>query len=188
MRKLAVFDQVSLDGFFTTPNGDISWLHQGNNDPEWQSFVESNAGGGGVLLFGRVTYEMMVSYWPTPAAAQQNPVVAERMNSGQKVVFSRTLKEATWQNTKVARGDLATEVRALKAENGPDLVVLGSGSLVAQLTELGLVDEYQIVVFPIVLGEGRTLFEGVKRKVPLTRTASRTFGNGNVLLTYQPAR
>ena len=185
MRKLVVFDQVSVDGRFTSPSGDIGWLHQGNQDAEWQSFVESNAGGGGVLLFGRVTYQMMAGYWPTPMAAQQNPQVAERMNALPKVVFSRTLTEATWNNTTLAKGDLATEARALKEGDGPGLVILGSGSIVAQLAAEGLIDDYQVIVNPVVIGKGRSLFAGVEEPPSLKLTKTRTFKNGNVLLSYE---
>jgi dihydrofolate reductase len=186
MRKLITFNNVTLDGYFTDKNGDMSWAHQSGNDPEWQAFVEENSKGGGVLLFGRVTYEMMASYWPTPMAAQQMPVVAERMNSLPKIVFSRTLEKAFWSNTRLIKGDPASEVRKLKQEPGVGLVILGSGSIVSQLAQERLIDEYQIVVHPIVLGKGRTLFETVKDKLTLKLTKSRAFGNGNVLLCYEP--
>ena len=89
MPRVVVFNSVSVDGFFTTPDGDLTWAHK--NDPEWNAFVGENAGGSGRLLFGRVTYDMMVSYWPTPAAAKNDPAVAEGMNNLQKIVVSRTL-------------------------------------------------------------------------------------------------
>jgi dihydrofolate reductase len=184
--KVITFNNVTLDGYFTDKNGDMSWAHQPTIDAEWQAFVEANSKGGGVLLFGRITYELMVSYWPTPIAALQNPVVAEQMNSRAKVVFSRTLDKAAWNNTKLIKGDLASEVRKLKKEPGPDMVILGSGSIVSQLAEEGLIDEYQIVVQPVVLGKGRTLFDTVKNKVTLKLAKSRTFGNGNVFLCYEP--
>jgi dihydrofolate reductase len=185
MQKLVVFNHVSLDGFFADKKGDMSWAHQ--RDTEWNEFVAGNASGGGVLVFGRVTYEMMASYWPTPMAAQNSPTVAEHMNKLQKVVFSRTMGKATWSNTKLLKGDLATEVRRLKKEDGPGLVIMGSGSIVSQLAQEGLIDEYQIVVAPIVVGSGKTLFEGVKEKLKLKRNSSRTFKNGNVFLCYEPA-
>jgi dihydrofolate reductase len=184
MPKLSVFNSVTLDGFFTGVNGDLSWAHE-NTDAEWNDFVGQNASLGGCLLFGRKTYEMMVSYWPTPQAAQQMPEVAEHINKQPKVVFSRTLKEATWQNTKLVKGDLIAEVRKMKAEPGEDMVILGSGSIVAQLTRAGLIDEYQFVVVPVVLGKGRTMFEGIDDKMKLERTDSRTFKNGNVFLSYK---
>jgi dihydrofolate reductase len=185
MRSLIVFNHVSLDGYFVDKKGDMRWAHR--QDPEWNEFVAGNARGGGVLLFGRVTYEMMASYWPTPMAAQNSPAVAEHMNNLQKVVFSRTLEKASWNNTKLVKGDLATEVRKMKQESGEGLVIMGSGTIVSQLAQEGLIDEFQVVMCPIVIGTGRTLFEGVTEKLSLKLTKSRTFGNGNVYTCYEPA-
>ena len=184
MRRLAAFESVSLDGFFTDAKGDMSWAHK--QDPEWNEFAGSNAKGGGALVFGRVTYEMMAGYWPTPAARQANAAVAEGMNAMPKVVFSRTLDRASWSNTTVVKGDPAAEMRKMKGEPGPDMVVLGSGTIVSQLAAAGLIDEMQIVVVPVILGKGRTLFEGVDRRIGLERVRSRDFGNGNVVLWYRP--
>jgi len=184
MRRLSSFIQVSLDGYFAGPNGDLGWAHKDKSDAEWTSFVESNASGGGALVFGRITYEMMAGYWPTPMAAQQNPVVAERMNAMPKIVFSRTLDKASWANTTLLKGDLAAQVQKLKKASGPDMAILGSGSIVAQLAQEKLIDGFQIVVNPLVLGGGKKLFDGVKTKLDLTLTQSRAFGNGSALLTY----
>jgi dihydrofolate reductase len=185
MRKVVVFNMVSLDGFFVDSKGDMSWAHK--HDAEWNAFVSENASGSGVLVFGRVTYELMASYWPTPMALQNSPVVAKGMNDMPKIVFSRTLNEASWSNTKLIKGDLAAEVRRLKNEAGPDMVILGSGSIVSQLAQQNLIDEYQMALSPIVLGKGRTMFEGVKEKLNLRLTKSRTFGNGTAFLCYQRA-
>jgi dihydrofolate reductase len=184
MRKLIVFNMVSLDGFFVDSKGDMSWAHK--HDAEWNAFVSGNASGSGVLVFGRITYELMASYWPTPMALQNSPVVAKGMNEMPKIVFSRTLDKASWNNTKLVKGDLAAEVRKLKKGPGPDMVILGSGSIVSQLAQQNLIDEYQLAVSPIVLGKGRTLFEGVKEKLNLKLTNSRAFGNGTVFTCYQP--
>jgi dihydrofolate reductase len=108
------------------------------------------------------------------------------MNSLPKVVFSRTLDKVLWNNTKLVKGDLAVEVRKLKQEPGKDMVILGSGTIVSQLAEDGLVDEYQIIVNPVVLGKGRTMFDGIKKKLTLELTKTRKFGNGNVLLCSEP--
>ena len=184
MRKLVAFNSVTLDGYFTDANGDMSWAHK--NDPEWNEFTAENAKGGGTLLFGRITYELMVSFWPTPAAMQNMPEVAEGMNNLPKVVFSRTLDQASWNNTRLVKSGLVEEVRKMKNEDGEDMVILGSGSIVSQLSEHGLIDEYQMVVNPIVLGKGRTMFESLNKRLPMKRTRTRTFENGNVLLCYQP--
>ena len=186
MRKLMVFNSVTIDGYFTDKNGDMSWAHK--QDPEWNDFVANNAKSGGELLFGRVTYDLMVSFWPTPAAAQMFPDVAKGMNDAPKVVFSRTMDKASWNNTRLFKGDLENEVRKLKAEPGDQLVLMGSGQIVSQLAQAELIDEYQIVLNPIVLGQGRTMFDGVKNKLNLKLTNTRTFKNGNVLLTYEPAQ
>jgi dihydrofolate reductase len=187
MRKLIVFNHVSLDGYFVDSNGDMSWAKADHQDAEWDAFVTENASGGGVLVFGRITYELMASFWPTPFAIENMPVVAEGMNNMPKIVFSRTLDQASWNNTKLVKGDPAAEMRKLKQEPGEGMAILGSGSIVSQLAREGLIDEYQIVVNPVVLGAGRTMFEGVKEKLSLKLTKTRAFGNGNVLLCYEPA-
>lgn len=177
MRKLRVFESISIDGYFTDAHGDMSWAH--SMDPEFLDWVGKNASGGGELLFGRTTYEQMVSFWPTPMAAQQMPVVARGMNEAKKYVVSKKL-EPSWQNTTAIR-DLVSGVRALKASEGPNIAVLGSGSIAAQLGEAGLVDEYQFVIIPIALGAGRTVFTA-KRNLKLIE--QRAFKNGNVAVTY----
>ena len=186
MRKLIVFNHVSLDGYFVDSNGDMSWAKADHQDAEWNAFVAGNASGGGVLVFGRITYELMASFWPTPFAIENMPAIAEGMNHMPKVVFSRTLDQASWNNTKLVKGDLAAEIRKMKKESGEGMTILGSGSIVSQLAQEALIDEYQIVVNPIVLGAGRTMFDGVKEKLSLKLTKSRAFGNGNVLLCYEP--
>ncbi len=186
MRKLGVFNTVSVDGYFTDANGNMSWAHNARADAEWDAFVSGNASGGGMLLFGRITYDLMASYWPTPMAAKNMPTVAEGMNRMPKAVFSRTMGVASWNNTKLVKGDLATKVRKLKSETGPNMVILGSGSIVSQLAQEGLIDEFQIVTAPLALGAGRTMFDGVKNKLRLNLTNTRSFGNGNVVSWYEP--
>jgi dihydrofolate reductase len=185
MRRIIAFEQVSLDGFFVDAKGDMSFAHK--QDAEWNEFQSGNASGNSALLFGRVTYNMMASFWPTPAAKERMPAVTEAMNNLPKVVFSRTLTEAAWKNTTLLKGDLVAEARRMKLETGPDMVILGSGSIVSQLTEASLIDEFQVVVNPIILGKGRTLFEGVASRRPLKLVKSRSFVNGNVVLYYEPA-
>lgn len=185
MRKLSVFNHISLDGYFVSASGDMSWAHNGSNDPEYQAFVSGNASGDSEMLFGRVTYDMMAGFWPTPIAHQQMPVVADKMNNGRKVVFSRKMDEATWNNTRLVKGDLIKEVKTLKEEDGPDMVIMGSGSIISQLAAAGLIDTYQLVVNPVALGSGRTLFEGLPEMLSLKLKASRTFGNGKTVLTFE---
>lgn len=183
MRRLMVFNNITLDGYFTDANNDMSWAHQ-NADEEWNKFTAQNASGGGVLLFGRKTYDLMVSFWPTSQAYDMMPEVAEGMNNLPKVVFSRTMDQATWNNTKLVKDNIADEVKQMKNQPGDNMVIMGSGTIVSQLTQARLIDEYQFVVHPLVLGNGRTLFQGLQEPLPLKLTNSRTFGNGNVLLNY----
>ena len=185
MRKICVFETVSLDGFFADEKSDMTWAHR--HDEEWDAFTSGNASGEAELLFGRITYEMMAAFWPTAEAARMLPDVAAGMNRMKKFVVSRTLKNVSWQGTTLLNGDLVAEAKRLKEQAGPDLLILGSGSVVSQLTEARLIDQYQIVLSPIVLGRGRSLFETVTSKRPLRLASSRQFKNGNVVLMYTPA-
>jgi dihydrofolate reductase len=184
MRKLTVFNLMTLDGYIAGQGGDISWH---NVDEEFQELANAASNSGNTLLFGRVTYELMAGFWPTPEAIRTDPVVAAGMNKSEKIVFSRTLQKADWNNTRLVKDDMLAEVRKLKQGTGKDLTVLGSGSIVAQLAEEGLIDEYQVLLNPVVIGKGKTMFEGLKRRLALKLVRTRTFGNGNVLLTYVPA-
>jgi dihydrofolate reductase len=183
MRKLGVFNLVTLDGYFAGQGSDISWH---NVDAEFQEYAEEKSSSGNTLLFGRVTYELMANYWPTPEALKNDPIVAQGMNSSPKIVFSRTLKTADWVNTRLVKDDMLGVIRNLKQQPGQDLTVLGSGSIVAQLAQAGLIDEYQVLLNPVVLGKGKTMFAGIEDKLILKLIKTRTFGNGNVLLCYEP--
>lgn len=183
MRKLSVFNLVTLDGYFTGKAGDISWHMV---DDEFQELANKASNSGSTLLFGRVTYQLMASFWPTAEAQKMDPVVAKGMNASPKIVFSRKLKSVDWENARLAKGNLLAEVKKLKRGRGKDLTVLGSGSIVAQLADAGLIDEYQMLLNPVALGEGRSMFEGLTKKLSLKLVSSRAFKNGNVLLTYVP--
>ena len=183
MQKLSVFNLVTLDGYFSGEGGDISWHRR---DAEFNKLTEELSGRGSTLLFGRVTYQLMASYWPSAAALQDDPVTAPRMNTAEKVVFSTTLEKADWNNTRLVKSDLLGEVKKLKAGYGKGLMILGSGQIVSQLADESLIDDYQILVNPVVIGKGRTMFDSVKKRLSLKLTNSRIFGNGNVLLTYAP--
>lgn len=180
MRKLSVFESISVDGYFTDTQGDMSWAHAGREDAEFGAWVGQNASSGGELLFGRKTYQMMEAFWPTPAAAQQMPAVAAGMNAAKKYVVSRTIRP-TWNNTHLIEGDLLAAVLKLKAAAGPDITVLGSGSVAAALGEAGLVDVYQLVIVPVALGGGRTVFTKARA---LRLVDQRAFRCGNVVVTY----
>jgi dihydrofolate reductase len=180
MKKLRVFESISVDGYFADAQDDMSWAHSVREDPEFAAWVSANASGGGELLFGRKTYQMMEAFWPTPAAAEQMPAVAQGMNAARKYVASRTIRP-TWSNTSLLDGSLIDSVSRIKAGEGPGITVLGSGSIAAQLGQAGLVDEYQLVIVPVTLGGGRTIFS---QRQNLRLMSQRAFRCGNVVLTY----
>ena len=185
MRKITVFNFVTLNGYYKGPNGDISWHRHGEEENE---FAAGNLKSGGILLFGRVTYEMMASYWPTPAAAENDPAVAEGMNKAEKIVFSRTLKKAEWNNTRLIKDNIVEEIKKMKQTPGEDMVLLGSGSILTQFAEKGLIDEYKIMVDPVVIGGGTPILKDIRHKLDLKLTKTKTFKSGVVLLCYQPLK
>ncbi len=184
MGKLRVFESVSVDGYCASPGGDMDWAYEGSDDPEYNAWVGGNASSGGALLFGRVTYEMMAAFWPTPLAARQMPEVARGMNAATKYVATRSL-EPRWSNSQRLEGDLAGAVAELKARSDSGITVLGSPSVARQLGEAGLVDEYQFVIVPVALGDGSTAFSAARR---LSVIEQRSFPNGRIAVTYAAAR
>jgi dihydrofolate reductase len=183
MRQLISFNLMTLDGFFEGPDHDINWH---NVDKEFDEFSIAQLETAGVLLFGRVTYELMAGYWPSEAGLKDDPVVANWMNSLPKVVFSRTLNKAVWNNTRLVKTDIAGEIAKLKQQPGKDLFLFGSADLATTLIKLGLIDEYRILLNPIVLGKGSPLFKGVEKPFKLSLIKTRAFQNGNIMLYYQP--
>lgn len=181
-RKLIVFNNISLDGFFADVNGAVDWFYE--HDAEWEHFVTEMTQSAGPLLFGRITYQMMELFWPTEAARQQLPLQAEGMNRRPKWIASKSLKELRWENSKLIKGDLVNEVRLLKEVPGEEICILGSGSLVAALSDTGLIDEYHIMLHPKVLGNGRSMFAGLHDRLSLKLLSTRTFSNGCLLLLY----
>ena len=183
MRKVILFNMVTLDGFFSGPEGEIDWH---NVDQEFNEFAIAQLDTAGGLIFGRVTYEMMASYWPTPLAIEDDPVVAAKMNSIPKFVFSRSLRSADWENTQLIHRDAGDEISNLKQQPGGDLFIFGSANLASSLTRQGLIDEYRLMLNPLVLGDGRPLFEELAERLSLKLIKTKVFASGNVLLTYQP--
>ncbi len=184
MRKLFAFNLVSLDGFFEGPRQELDWHHV---DDEFQAFAIEQTSAVDALLFGRGTYQMMAGFWPRPEAIAADPVVAGLMNRLPKVVFSTTLDKAEWNNTRLVKDHVAEEILKLKQQPGKDLALFGSANLLAALMQWDLVDEHRLLVNPVILGTGQPLFKPAPGRLNLKLVRSRTFGNGNVLLCYQPA-
>jgi dihydrofolate reductase len=183
MRKVFLFMMVTLDGFFEGPGHEIDWH---NVDEEFNEFAIDQLNEVDALLFGRVTYQGMASYWPTPLAKENDPIIADKMNTVPKIVFSKTLDKVEWSNSRLVTENIAGEISQLKQEQGRDLALFGSANLAVSLLQMGLIDELRIMVNPVVLGNGKPLFTGIHDKVKLKLIKIRTFRSGNVLLYYQP--
>ncbi len=180
MANLITFNLVTLDGFFEGPDHSIDWH---NVDDEFNAFAAEQLDRLGGLMFGRVTYELMASYWPTESS---DDPVAERMNALPKYVASRTLRSVDWQNSRLLGPDLAGEIRRLKQSADGDIGIFGSGKLIAALMPLGLIDVHGVMVNPVILGRGTPLFQDVEERSDLTLIDARPFASGNVLLRYRP--
>lgn len=196
MRRITMFNRVSADGYFSTPDGRMDWMVPDD---------EIDKGGAGsvaqydTILFGRRTYQVFEMFWPhalddsttapDPHSRRRTPemrAMAVMLNESSKLVFSKTLKEATWKNSRLIADFDPAAIQALKSQPGKDIIVFGSGSIVSQLAQHGLIDEYQFVMTPLFLGSGKTLTSGMTRRSNLTLLDARPFQSGNVLLRYAP--
>jgi dihydrofolate reductase len=186
--KLAVFNFISIDGYFAGPNGEIEWFKDIPRAPDYEAYARAGAGSGNTLVFGRTTYELMKNYWPTPMAEAGDPDMTQVMRNSPKLVFSRTLKDAgegpNWKNVTVFPGIDAAELE--KRKKREDLMILGSGTIVRQLTDLKLIDEYALMVVPAVLGKGKSMFQDAQR-ADFRLLNSQAFKNGLTVLHYAAA-
>jgi dihydrofolate reductase len=185
MRKLIAETLISLDGYFEDNNKGLGWH---NVDQEFDNYTIEMLGNMGTLLFGRVTYEIMESFWPTEHAIKADPIVARYMNELPKVVFSKKLKTATWNNTKVVNTNIVEEVQKLKEQPGKDIALFASSNLAKTFAEKNLIDEFHFLINPVVLGGGHCFLNGLQSKQKLKLIRSSVFNSGNVLLCYEPVR
>ncbi len=181
MRKLISFIGISLDGYYRGPDGRFDFA---NVDQEFYDFSNRQDAGIDTLVFGRETYEHMAAYWPT--ATENDPEVIEFMNGVQKIAVSTTLQRVDWNNTLLLSEGLAANIEELKARPGKEIALFGSVRLTAHLLELGLVDKLRVMVFPVLLGRGVSMFSTLNGRVPLELCRTTTFRSGNVLLVYRP--
>lgn len=181
MRKLSSFSFITLNGFLHDEHGDISWHKHG---AEENQYAANSLEAGNILLFGRKTYEMMASYWPTPMAIENYPIVADGMNKAEKLVFSSALQEATWENTTILNGDISEKVRLLKRTPGNNMTLLGSENILSQFAAKGLIDDYLIMIDPVTIGSGIPIFNGIPQQLNLNLKSIQSFKSGVVLLHY----
>jgi dihydrofolate reductase len=189
MGKLVVTEFVSLDGIIEDPGGSEGTEHGGwsfrHPAPEGEQFKGDELRSSDVQLLGRVTYDGFAAAWP--AMEEATGEFGKKMNAMPKVVVSTTLTEAAWNNTTIISGNVADEVARLKAQYDGDILVQGSATLVETLNEHGLVDEYHLMVHPVVLGKGKRLFRDSAAGTDLELVESRKAGPNVLLLIYRPA-
>jgi dihydrofolate reductase len=180
---------VTLDGFFEGPNKELDWQIVDGENKEYAIDLLSKVD---AFLFGRVTYQLMADYWPAAATNPSTPKsdleIADKMNNLPKIVFSKTLQEVKWNNSRLVKENIAKEISKMKQQPGKDMVIFGSGSIVSTFMQHGLIDEYRIIVNPIVLGNGNPLFKGINGKQNLKLLNTKVFDSGIVILFYEPAQ
>ena len=182
MRKVILFNLITLDGYFEgIRKWDIDWHRV---DEEFDEFSVDQLNQAGGIIFGRITYEGMSTFWTSPKAIETDPIVAEKMNSLPKFVFSRTMEQAEWNNSQVIKGDAVQELKKLKEHPGNDLFIFGSADLASTFIKNKLIDEYRLLVNPILLGKGGAMFINNNEQLHLKLLDVRVFHNGNVLLNY----
>lgn len=168
---------MSLDGFFEDHNRKLDWFVP---DEEFFEYARDMLGSLDTILFGRITYEHMAAYWPSAPKDE----IADKMNSLPKIVFSRTLKKAEWNNCRLVRNDIAAEVVKLKQQPGKDMVILGSATLASSLLQQGLIDEYRVILNPVLIGKGNPLFKAIKQRLRLKLQNSKLLSSGVIVLYY----
>jgi dihydrofolate reductase len=181
MKKVIFQMSVSLDGYVEGPKHEIDW-HLVDN--EFNAYAVDMLEASDVLIMGRRTYELMAAAWP--ADTENDPVVKEKMNSTPKLVFSRTLKKVEWQNSRLATGTIADEVARLKQVPGDGVLPVGGSELAAAFLDRGLMDELHIILTPVLLGGGNTVFDGIKKRHRLRLLSTKQFKSGNIVLIYEP--
>lgn len=181
MRKVIFQMMVSLDGYFEGPNREIDWHVV---EEEFNTYASGLLDSVDMLIFGRVTYQLMASYWSTPFAIRIDPVIASKMNALPKIVFSKTLTQADWNNTQLIREQPAQAISRLKQLPGKDMAIFGSSDLALTLIENDLIDEFRIFVAPVVLGAGKPLFKGISGTLDLRLMKTISFKSGVVGLFY----
>jgi dihydrofolate reductase len=187
-RRLYVSIIVSLDGFIEGPGRELDWFLDG--DPEFERYCNEMLDSVGLALYGRRSYELMLQYWPNAEKNPRSPVdleFARKINALPKVVLSRTLERVEWNNTTLIKDDVGERIRELKRAPGKPIVAWAGAELVRTLSALDLVDEYRLIVHPVLLGSGTPLFQGgERRKLRLSRTTQ--LGKSLVVLCYEPER
>jgi len=191
MRKIIVSEFYSLDGLMSDPHDQMDWITGTFNDEmgKYESGLYDSAD---TLLLGRTTYKIFEGYWPTaasnPATSQGDIEMAHKINNITKIVFSHSMEDVSWENSKLLKEIKPEEIIKLKQKAGKNILVIGSSTIVQQLTNLGLIDEYHLLLHPVVLGSGKPLFKDIGQKHDLKLLEAKAFKNGVVMLRYAPKK
>lgn len=186
MRKLVLFMHISLDGYASDSNGGLDWIPY---NEELEKYAEEIVAEVGAPVYGRTTYRMMESHWPTvlddPGASTHSMEHAKWVQDVKKIVISSTMDKAEWNNTMLIKDNIAEEIKALKEQPGKNLVIFGSPGAAKTLLKLGLIDELLLTICPVVLGSGKSIFDGNDEKIKLKLLSSRTFKSGIIATRYE---
>jgi dihydrofolate reductase len=193
MRRVILAMQMTLDGFSTGPNGEMDYLPPFNDEKSWKDLHEemwNQLRSADTFLLGRVTYQIWEKYWPaaatSPSSTKNDIEFSKFADKTQKIVFSKTLEKAEWQNTRLVKENIAEEIARMKQQPGKNMVVAGGAGIAQTFIRLGLIDEYLVTVHPVILGIGKPLFGNLGDKIKLKLVGTKTFNTGAVELRYQP--
>jgi dihydrofolate reductase len=197
-RRIVTFEWVTADGYFAAADGNLDWVVP---DEAQAKAAAADIASFDTVLFGRRTYEIFERFWrhlvvdasgtvPDPhrpgRRSSEHGVMAIALNRMTKIVFSRSMKEATWENSRLIRELDPRDIQHIKSQPGKDLIIFGSGSIVTELTRHGLIDEYQFAICPVLLGSGKLLLSNLSKRLPLELREAKTLPSGDIILRYAP--
>jgi dihydrofolate reductase len=191
MRKIVSTMWTTLDGFVAGPNNEMDWI-QRSFGPEMGVYEDDLINAADTLLLGRVTYESFAGSWPhvpdNPSVSEEEKAYARKLNAMRKVVISRSLDKVEWNNSSLVKDHIADEIQKLKQEPGKNILISGSPSIVQELTNLGLLDEYQVLVFPVILGKGKPYLQNIRTRVDLELVDCQKHTSGVILMIFHPVK
>ncbi|MBD0310317.1 MAG: dihydrofolate reductase [Microcoleus sp. T1-bin1] len=185
MRQLKLQIQMSIDGYVAGPNGELDWMSW-NPDDQFMQFINSLIDSSDTILLGRKMTDGFVSHWENIVNNNPDNLFAKKMVDTPKIVFTKTLDKSTWNNTTLAKGNLAEEIANLKKQNGKDIIVYGGAGFVSSLIKEGLIDEYHLIVNPAAIGNGMTIFKSLDRTQKFSPIESKLYAGGKTVLSYKP--
>jgi dihydrofolate reductase len=185
MRKVKLSMQMTINGYVAGPNGENDWMTW-NPDDEFLQFLNSQYDSSDTMLLGRKLADGFIKFWENAVDKNPAPPLAKKIVEMPKVVFTKTLDESPWNNTTLAKGNLAEEIADLKKQDGKDIIVVGGAGFVSSLIKEGLIDEYHLIVNPTAIGSGMTIFNSLDRIQKFSPVGAKLYSGGKTVLSYQP--